>query len=328
MRNLLSDRYSYRFQTYRKIQSLDRASSRKGLILSLFFFFILFIVDALFALSLQRFLSSIGLIQQLGATRFLGELGSPSRESAILLSLALLRFLFLVSSNYATAFTVSHFQSSSRLKLLKKEFRHYRDKEIHGKIQYYFNDVSNVIGDWLGSTYQFFGKILVSLGLLLVLIHYSLNLTLTLFAFGLLLMPLQNLLSKKIRILSIEQHKIKEILSTDLTKAFSHSMKANKKKTLWQQNSIEKLRMLGIRQREASIFYSIRNQIPYFVGVSFVVIVSYRHQSLFGDNPSEVIPYLYLMLRLSQSLSDVTRLSSYLRIDWPRVQSFLKFVDE
>lgn len=327
-RNFLVRKYAYRVRTYNEIQSMDTVSARNGLVLSFFVFFLLFVVDALFAISLQRFLSSIGLIQQLGATRFLGELGSPAQESATLLSLTLLRFCSLVSSNYATAFTVSKFQYSSRLKLLQKDFRYKNDDEFKGKFQYYFNDVSNVMGDWLGSTYQLFGKLIISLGLFLILFHYSPILTVVLLALCFVLLPFQIFLSERIKKFSIQQHKIKEDLSSDFVKALSPSIEGVKSEILWQQNSIEKLRTLGISQRKSSVYYSIRNQIPYFIGVFFVVIVSYGHKSLFGDNPSEVVPYLYLMLRLAQSLSDVTRLSSYLRIDWPRVQSFLKIVHE
>jgi len=93
-----------------------------------------------------------------------------------------------------------------------------------------------------------------------------------------------------------------------------------------RENTLAKLELVTIRKlrQKISLLTSIRNQIPAFLGVLIIVLLANYHKDLFQENTSEVVPFIYLFLRCSQNLVDVFRLSSYLRIEWPRIESYLK----
>lgn len=315
----------YRSNVFNSVRRLDANNTNYIFLLGILCSLVMVVVETLFALSLQRFLASVNLVPSVAATRFFGTIQPPTIEALVLFFFALVRFNILIINNYLFVKLAGKFELAAKKNLIDSA------KAKNGSIEldslpYYFNDVATSIGDWLATTFQWISKFLMSVIYCTILFYYSQIVTLILFFCILMIVPLQKILSARISQVSKIIHNLKEKMSKDFLQLV-RIIKSNKTEFVEKSKifSLELNRMMRSRI-SLTLASSMRNQIPAIFGIAALILISYHSQSIFLDNKSEVVPYIYLLLRTSQSAADVTRLSSYLRVDMPRITSYFQVI--
>lgn len=286
---------------------------------------LIFLADLFFALALQRFLASIGLIQSLTNTRFLGNLGTPSTEALTLFVAVIVRAGVVSINGVLSGFGFARFERVVRQIISGQVFS--RPSKSSSEISHIFNEVANGCSNFVSSVFVFGGRVTVVLALLSGLFFYSIPLTLLVIFLTLTVIPIQRFLNQNIS-------KVSKAILSNFEKSSSTLLTGVKNFTFLKihQLDLEQERLLMERlyqinnlRRRFYTYSSTRVAIPQIVGILAIILISGTPLTESFDNRSEIVPFLYLLLRFFTSVSDIFRTTSLLRLDFPRVVQFLSW---
>lgn len=311
---------SPRIQSLSQIARIDVKVVRLFILVTPVLGVLVFFMDLLFALSLQRFLSSVGLIDGVTDTRFLGKIKSVQNEAVILLMITLARLLSISLNSILMGLGFTRMERNVRNAIQKKAFKRFFDDV--NRTSYLFNEVATGASNFFASTLSFLSRVVISTSLLFGLTWYSWKLTIFILLISTALVPLQRTINNKISqasrvVLNSIEISGRQLLSSVRNFLFLNIHRLQKKSE--SQISYGLNQVYSARKR-FFIFTSIRTIVPQMTGVLALVFIAASSLSNQFDNQSEVIPFLYLLIRFFQSLSDMARTASYLRLDYPRVE--------
>ena len=289
-----------------------------GLIIT-FFSTLVFGAEILFALTLQRFLVSVDLLQDLDNTRILGNIRNPIFEASILLIVLIFRLIFIGLNSTFNGYGYARFENKVRTRIAFSVFTS-PTNEV-SKISYLLNEISLGSSNFVSTIYLFLSRFSALVFLLSSLIFYSWFITLLIVLVCAVIYPLQKYFSLTIKeissqILKLAEESSRTVLAGARNYVFLKVRKSDKSE--FEKASSNFLKILNLRKRFYT-FAAMRSSIPQILGVIFVVLIAAGPLSTKLDNRSEIVPFLYLLLRFFVSLGDILRAASHLRLDYPRV---------
>ena len=286
----------------------------------------LYLVEVLFAISLQRFLGSANLIEQINDTRFFGPLRDLKLEALSLIVMAILRSVTQGINTIITGQILVKFELYIKSRLLSLALK--GNNMNIGKSATLIGEISTGGSAFFANAFMYVGKILILILLLITLGLYSTPLTLIIFVVVIVIGPIQKIIVAKtlkasylVRDLMLKSTTI----YLQIVRSFEFLIvnQAIKKEGEKLSSEFEMLAKARVRQY---LFIALRTFVPQTLGVLVIVFLigGERIQSL--DNKAEVVPYLYLLLRFFQNLSDVGRVRSILAQDWPNIIALINNV--
>ena len=311
-----------RVKQWKLLHSLFKTNSKK---INLIAFLVatsgilIFLFDLLFALSLQRFLASVGLVSGLTNTRFFGDLNSTSREGFILIVVTLLRIIFVGFNSFLLGLALAVVERDIKASLVDKNLN--RLANGISRSSFIFTDVVLGASNFFSTFLSLFSRVIICTSLIFGLAMYSWQLTLGLMTLVIITSPIQSSLSRFISKKSAD---------------IFYVLESSNRKYITSIKNIVFISILGIRDevksslnvdlakikssRQKYFFVSsIRALLPQIIGISALVVIAGSPLAESFDNKSEIVPFLYLLLRFFQSLADIARTTSHLRLDFPRL---------
>ena len=288
--------------------------------------FLVFVTDLIFALALQRFLVSVGLLRDLGHTRFFGEIREPPSESLILLSILVLRLFAISLNNIIAGYGFSRIENRIRKKITNAIFS--KPTSDAGKISYLFNEIANGCSNFMASGFLFLSRLTIALFLFGSLFFYSWELTLGVALVSLIILPTQKFLGSSISRISVRTLSILQEASRQVLTGVRNFLFLSIRNVSFAEEEKVKsnLDSIMIARRRFYLLSSLRSSTPQFVGVLILVAIAATSLVENLDNKSEMVPFLYLLLRFFNGLGDISRNTSHLRLDYPRVQEFASWL--
>lgn len=290
--------------------------------------FVLFAFDLALATMLQRFFMSTGLVT-LGKTMPLGvALQSPMVEASVLIAISILRAITIWANGYVGGLCQVSVEVEKRNALSQWAVSH-GGQEI-GKIMSYFNDIILGAAAAIGAIFYVLARFIILGGLILMMLNYSASMTLFVMALIFVIAPLQMIIDK---IISRNAKNIQASLANSVS-LLARSIKNNLFLSLHNLTAHEVSHIQSVVNEygKTSIHYyslsSMRSVFPQVMGLASVVMIAMHGQSSFSENPAMLVAYLYLVLRLFQVLSDIARVSSNLRLNYPRISILYKWWSE
>lgn len=278
-----------------------------------------FVVEVLFAISLQRFLGSANLIQQVSDTRIFGELNDVEIEAVILLAMGITRALLQAANTICAGQTLIEFESYVR-KALALSVSSKKNLEI-GNNAALFGSITVGASNFIANGFVYVGKLIIALSLLITLGLYSASLTFMVLLVVVVSVPAQKwLLRETLKFSYLVRDSI--VLSTSdfltLVKNIEF-LQIHGLKTYRMQKMFSRIIQLSASRHKQYLFSAFRTFLPQAMGIVTLIfiIISDGIQSL--DNKAEIVPFLYLLLRMFQSISDIARVNSVITQEWPNV---------
>ena len=289
-------------------------------ILSLFISFSSYILEVLFAISLQRFLGSANLIEQVAETRFFGGLKDARTEALFLVSIGALRSFMQAANTVCVGQTLIEFEKFTRKVQILDVFSEKR-RDI-GTDAALFGNIVTGGSNFVANSFVYIGKISITLLLLFTLGMYSLTLTFQILIVIALSAPLQRYFVDKTLKFS---YSVRELIinSTSeflITIKNFEFLKVHHLVHYRSRRNISHVENLASFRHKQYLFTALRSLLPQLLGVLTLVFIisSERIQTL--DNKSEIVPFLYLLIRFFQNMADLTRMNSIIAQDWPNVR--------
>jgi ATP-binding cassette subfamily B protein AbcA/BmrA len=290
--------------------------------------FLVFVTDLIFALALQRFLVSVGLLQDLGHTRFFGEIGASSSEALKLMSILVVRLFAIGLNNTLAGYGYARFENRVRKAISNAAFT--KPTFDVGTTSHLFNEIASGCSNFIASSFLFFSRLTIAVFLFGSLFFYSWELTLVIALVSLLILPLQKIIGSSISQISSKTLVVLEDVSRQLLVGVRNFLFLSIRNVSFAEEKKirNNLDSIMIARRRFYLLSSLRSSLPQFVGVLILVAIAASPLSLNLDNKSEIVPFLYLLLRFFNGLSDISRTTSHLRMDYPRVQDFTSWLRE
>ena len=280
---------------------------------------IAFTFDFLFAISLQRFFISIGLIQGGNETSFLGPLRSLAFEATLFLAAGVCRSLVIWLNSVATGISQVAFESSARRKI--SQWALWESRTSTGRASTLFNDIVVGSGAAVSTSYYLMGRIFMILALIVTLLYYSPALTSIVVLLLLLATPLHRQLDRSLT-------RASETIQHSLASASDRLMRGVKNSIFLHIHGILGLevagqrRLIGNYERSSRQYYSLastRSVAPQVLGLVVVVFIATQGSGVFSQDKGALVAYLYLVMRFFQTSSDVARVTANIRGNWPRL---------
>ena len=302
-----------------KILEVDKRGLITTCILLVFSGVMVFASEILFALSLQRFLVSVGLIQDLANTRILGDVRNGYVEAITLLLVLLLRLFAIGINTGISGYGYSRFENKVKSRIAVSTFN--SPTNDVSKVSYLINEIAIGSSNFVATLFIYISRFTILFFLLGSLIFYSWFITFGIAILCILIFPLQKVFSQGIKNLSRSIVKYSEetssgILAGSRNFIFLKIRGVDKIEFLKVSNGLNKILML---RKSFYILTSLRTSIPQLAGVTALVVIAASPLTLKLDNRSEIVPFLYLMLRFFISFGDLLRSHSHIRLDYPRV---------
>ena len=287
-------------------------------LLGIFTGFLTFGFDTLIAGSLQRFLISTGLIVQGSQPPFGIPLFSSATEAAFLIVVSLLRAVVVWSNGHQNGVCQTSFEVSKRQEIANWAI--VSGKEEIGYVTTLYNDTVIGAAAVVNNVFYILSRFIILLGLLGVMAWYSVVMT----GFVLLLLcvmsPLQYMIDK---IVSRNAKKIQQSLAVAVSRLTSavknnlfihlHDLVVPEVKRIG-----EHIDVYGHSTQRYYDLSSLRTVVPQVLGLVAVCLIAIQGSTYFSSNQGDLVGYLYLILRLFQSLGDVARVTGNLRLNIPR----------
>jgi ABC-type multidrug transport system fused ATPase/permease subunit len=299
-------------------QFLGRAPLTWGLV-TLGAGFVTFGLDLAFALSLQRFLIAVGLVSGTSSAP-LGPPGTAATEAAVFLLIGVARIGAAWFNGMATGLCHVAFEAGKRRDIARWAI--HSGRAPLAEVTTLFNDV--VIGSAATASNLFFltGRAIVVLATLVALATYSWQLT------GLLLLTIAAAVPLH-RAIDGSVSRQSNVIQTSLAAAVARLTAGIKNAMFLHIHGLvgEEAGRTGrsvLAYADGSRRYyaqaATRVAIPQLLGLFVVMAIAWQGSVLLGGDKSFIVAYLYLTLRLFQSLGDGARISANLRLNWPRFQ--------
>ncbi|MFZ4808754.1 MAG: ATP-binding cassette domain-containing protein [Hyphomicrobiaceae bacterium] len=278
-----------------------------------------FCIDLAFAIALQRFLISIGLINAGSETPLFGAVGASWHEMTAFLGVGVLRLAVMWLNSFATGACQVAFETERRRDIAIWAL-HSGSASI-GEVTSLFNDV--VIGASTVVSSSFFiasRTILVALSVA-TLIWYSFPVTLSVIALVMLAVPIHRVIDRQL-------NRISGMLQTALADTVSRLIGCVKNAMFIHIHGLVPteidrantlLNTYEWGQRQYYYLASARGMVPQFVGLLAVTGIAYFGSFALGDDRGSIVTYLYLTLRLFQGLSELARISANVRVNRARL---------
>lgn len=286
-----------------------------------------FAVDLLFAMALQRFLVAVEFVSSSASTAWFGPIRSPIEEAAIFIIVGLVRVCATWINGLTTGLSYVSFETKQR-----KDIARWGIQSGHaplGRVTTLFNDV--VVGSAATVSNVFFllGRGALGLCILIALVRYSAQLTALLLGLVALAMPLQRFIDVRLR-------NVSRVIQTSLSQSVDRLALGVKNALFLQIHGLvggevrriaAHMDVYGRSSRHYHAHSATRVAIPQVLALVVVVGVASEGASLF-DQKSNLIAYLYLALRLFQSLAEMARIVANLRLNGPRLNVLMRWWHE
>ena len=295
-------------------------SARRWGITGIFVSLIGFAIDLLFAVTLQRFFISIGLVDGAAGDRFLGPIVSASNEMLIFITVGIFRSLVIWLSGVATGVSQVAFETTVRTKICQWAIE---EKEVSGgRAATLFNDIVVCSGSATSTAYYLCGRILVVSAFLIALFIYSTSLTFFVLLAVILIMPLHKWIDRSITTVST-------YIQRSLSNTTDKLLRTVKNKLYVHIHGLVEVELVGHSEqidaygRNSKKYYflsSLRGVIPQMAGVIVVAIIAFQGGKYFSTQSGILVAYLFLVMRFFQSLAEIARVTANIRGNWPRIR--------
>jgi ABC-type multidrug transport system fused ATPase/permease subunit len=280
---------------------------------------IAFAFDLFFAISLQRFFVSIGLIQGGNETAWFGPLRSLAFETMMFVFAGVCRALITWLNSVATGISQVAFESSARRKI--SQWALWQGNTSTGRVSTLFNDIVLCSAAAMSTFHYFVGRVLMLVASLLTLLYYSPVLTGVVLLLLLLATPLHRHLDKRITRASGTIQQSLSGVSDRLMRGVKNSIFLHIHGILGPEVSGQN-RLIGKYERSSRQYYvlaSARGVLPQVLGILVVALIATQGSGVFSQNRGDLVAYLYLVMRFFQTLSDTARVTANIRGNWPRL---------
>jgi ABC-type bacteriocin/lantibiotic exporter with double-glycine peptidase domain len=288
----------------------------------------LFAIELMFAISLQRFLGASGLLSEKMPTRFFGEVQSVSYEALMLAFLGSARLLVIWVNGVMNGYCQVYYEAEAKKTI--GEIATSNSKITTGESTYLLNDVSLAVGAVVSTIFYSTGRIVMLVAALASLLYYAPVVTLIILGFSILFIPLNHRIDKKIKINSKELQ-ANSIVSNSLITNTVRNIFFIQLHDLSRQQSISINSNISKVRSNFTTYYRISGlkiAIPQALALLSLVLIGSLADTSFFDSKSEIIAYLYLVIRFFQIASDLTRVSANLKLNAPKLNYFFKWAVE
>jgi ABC-type multidrug transport system fused ATPase/permease subunit len=276
-----------------------------------------FVLDLTFAIALQRFLASIDLIP-MGKPGLLGPLRSMWLEAVLFLAAGLARVMLMMVNGYATFVCAVTFESNQRREIARWALGY--GKASIGEFTTLFNDI--VIGSSavVSNVFYLASRSVLVIATVAALAIYSPAVTALVMLLVVLVMPFHRALDGRLNVAAgVLQRSLAQ--SVDRLVAGVKNSVFLKIHGLIGQEEQEARALIGSFERSSRAYYSLaaaRSAMPQLLGIVVVAGIALGGSAAFGDDKGAIVAYLYLALRLFQSLSEVARVTANTRANLTR----------
>ncbi|WP_227818023.1 ABC transporter ATP-binding protein [Nitrogeniibacter aestuarii] len=279
-----------------------------------------FVFDFCFALTLQRFFVSIGLVSGSADMPLLGAPGSPASEALLFVAAGLLKSLTVWANSVSTGATQVAFEA--RVRSLIAQWSLADGKVASGRVATLFGDITLCSAAAVSTSYYFVGRLLMLGATLVTLLVYSLETTAAVLLLLVFLTPAHRMLDGVITRASVDIQQSLASVNDRLMRGVKNAIFLNIHGRLGRE--VEDQHALISRFENSSLRYysfaSARGVIPQVVGICAVVLIALQGSQVFADNSATLIAYLYMVMRFFQTLAEVARVTANIRGNWPRLQ--------
>jgi ABC-type multidrug transport system fused ATPase/permease subunit len=289
---------------------------------------ITFAFDLMMALSLQRFLMATNLINADGTPPLGLALLTPTIEALILVTISLLRAGSIWINSFATGLCNTAFEVDKRKEIIIWAVA--SGREPIGRVMTLFNDITIGSAATVSNIFYVLSRFVLLIGLLTVMVSYSVQLTLLVLLIIVVVAPTQRLIDRIISKNSV-------IIQQSLARSIDGLTAAIKNGLFIILHDLVKLETDRLQKTvsdygSASNRYfalsAVRAVIPQTVGLMAVCLIALYGNHAFTNNHANFVSYLYLVLRLFQMLSDIARVSGNMRLNWPRLKLLWQWWNE
>lgn len=278
-----------------------------------------FVVDLAFAVALQRFLVAIALVPPATALPWLGPVQSPLVEASLFLAVGLVRVGATFANGLTTGLSYVAFEAQHRADIVRWAI--VSGRAPLGRVTTLFNDAILGASATVSNVFFLLGRGVLVTGTLVALAVYSWRLTALLLLLLVLAIPLQKAVDAFLSGVS-------RIIQRSLAQAVDRLAAGVKNAVFLQIHGLvdEEARRVVAHTRDYAassrryyILSSLRVAIPQTLALIVVVGIAAQGGALLGDDKSRIVAYLYLALRMFQSLGETARIFANLRLNWPRL---------
>ncbi len=287
-----------------------------------------FAFDLLFAISLQRFFVSIGLIQGGNESAWLGPIRSLAFETTMFVFAGVCRSLITWLNSVATGISQVAFESSARRKI--SQWALWEGSTSTGRVSTLFNDIVLCSAAAMSTVHYFVGRVLMLVASSLTLLYYSPVLTGVVLLLLVVATPLHRRLDKSITRASGTIQQSLSGVSDRLMRGVKNSIFLHIHGILGPEISGQK-RLIGSYERSSRQYYALasaRGVLPQVLGILVVALIATQGSGVFSQNRGDLVAYLYLVMRFFQTLSDTARVTANIRGNWPRLNILAKWYRE
>lgn len=283
--------------------------------------FIIFAFDLALAGALQRFFMSLGLVDANIALPFGLPKMSTAIEATILVGVGFLRAVALWFNGYLNGLCQTEVEAAHRRNIAAWAIR--SGKEETGRVMTLFNDIVIGTAAAINGGFYLASRLIILVGLVAVMGWQSFEVTLGVLLLLLVMAPAQMIID---RVVSRSAKNIQDSLAQSVSR-LSVAVKNNLFIHLHGLTADEVGKIEGQVNRYAGAtcryfsFSSARAVMPQVLGLIAVYFVAVLgSQSFQGEARSDLIGFLYLVLRFFQVLADMARISANMRLNAPRVK--------
>ena len=279
-----------------------------------------FAIDLLFAVTLQRFLVSIGLVTGDAGGGLLGPVGSASREVLLFVSVGIGRSMIIWLNGAAVGVSQVAFESCARQKICQWAIG--GKEAASGRVATLFNDIVVCAGAATSTAYYLFGRILMVGAFLIALYLYSPGLTGAVLLSVMLITPFHNWIDGRITETSTRIQSSLSNTSDQLFRAVKNKLYVHIHGLVGSElaSHNEHIDAYSRNSKNYYLLSSLRGIIPQMAGVVVVAIIAFQGGKYFSTQSGTLVAYLFLVMRFFQSLGEMARVTANIRGNWPRVK--------
>jgi len=285
----------------------------------------LFIIELMFAITLQRFLGASGLLSEKMPTRFFGEVQSVSYEALMLALFGTARLIVIWVNGVMNGYCQVYYEAEAKKRI--GEIATSNSKITTGQSTYLLNDVSLAVGAVISTLFYLMGRLVMLGATLASLLYYAPLVTIIIFSFSLMFIPLNYKIDKRIKSNSKELQANSLILNSLVTNTVRNSFYIQLHNLTSEQLSSINSSIFKIKNNFITYYKisGLRIAIPQGLALLSLVFIGALADTHFFDSRSEIIAYLYLVIRFFQITSDLTRVSANLKLNAPKLDYFFNW---
>jgi ABC-type multidrug transport system fused ATPase/permease subunit len=282
---------------------------------------VIFAFDLGFALALQRFFAATGLVALPASPPGGIALAGAMAEGVALLALGAARAVFVWVAGVLAGKCQVAVEVGSRARVARWALG--TGSAAIGRVMTLYNDVTVGSAAAVGNIFFLAGRAMLLLGTFGALLWYSPELTLAVLAVVAVAVPVHSLIDRRVKAASSR-------IQSSLAEAVDLTSAAVKNSTFLRIHGLagDEARRIGAAMESygasSERFFSLSNAragLPQMIGLVVLVAIAAKGGEWLGDDGSRVVAFLFLVLRLFQSLADVARITGNLLLNWPRLRT-------